>query len=110
MAAVDRREERRQVNAIEVKWGSVAVKEFSTILPASNRTAGARLMRSKAIRSDKAEPEQSSERRSEGARTVKNGNAQTRWVQGIGTNTCSEIQRNPLAFTKWPLLDRTGSR
>jgi hypothetical protein len=48
--------------------------------------------------------------RSEGASTVKNGNPQTRPAHEISAKTCIEIQRSPLALTKWRLLDRTGSR
>jgi hypothetical protein len=48
--------------------------------------------------------------RSEGARTVRNGHAQRRPAQGIGTMTMSDSQRRPLARTKWPREERTGSR
>ena len=48
--------------------------------------------------------------RAEGARIVRNGSAQVRFAQGIGTATISDSQRRPLVLTKWPLEDRTGSR
>ena len=48
--------------------------------------------------------------RSEGARAVRNGSAQTRPAQGIGTKSIRLSQRRPLALTKWPWLERTGSR
>jgi hypothetical protein len=31
-------------------------------------------------------------------------------VHGIGGNSMTKSQRNPLALTKWPWLERTGSR
>src|SRR5215208_1756922 len=49
-------------------------------------------------------------KRSEGASAVRNGKARTRPAQGIGASSMTEIQRNPLALTKWPRLERTGSR
>jgi hypothetical protein len=49
-------------------------------------------------------------KRSDGASAVRNGKAQTRPAQGIGASSTSEIQRRPLALTKWPRLERTGSR
>ena len=48
--------------------------------------------------------------RSEGASTVRNGRAQTQSAQGTGANSMTQSQRRPLALTKWPRLDRTGSR
>jgi hypothetical protein len=48
--------------------------------------------------------------RSEGARAVKNGSAQTRPAQGTGTSSIKPSQRSPLALTKCPWLERTGSR
>ena len=48
--------------------------------------------------------------RSDGANTVRNGNPQTRSAHGTHASSCTEIQRSPLALTKCPLLDRTGSR
>ena len=48
--------------------------------------------------------------RSDGASTVRNGNAQRRPAQGIGTTTISDSHRRPLALTKWPCDERTGSR
>src|SRR3954447_10406845 len=41
--------------------------------------------------------------RSEGARAVRNGRAQTRPAQGIGARSIRLSQRRPLALTKWPL-------
>ena len=35
---------------------------------------------------------------------------QTRPAQGMGANHIKLTQRNPLAFTKWPWLERTPSR
>ena len=49
-------------------------------------------------------------KRAEGARIVRNGSAHVRFAQGIGTATISDSQRRPLALTKCPLEDRTGSR
>ena len=48
--------------------------------------------------------------RADGARTVRNGSAQCRPDQLIGTTTISESQRSPLVLTKCPFEDRTGSR
>jgi hypothetical protein len=48
--------------------------------------------------------------RSEGASTVRNGKAQTRPAQGMGTSSIRLSQRRPEALTKWPWLERTGSR
>src|SRR3954447_15030560 len=48
--------------------------------------------------------------RSEGARAVRNGRAQTRPAQGIGARSIRLSQRRPPALTKWPLEERTGSR
>jgi hypothetical protein len=48
--------------------------------------------------------------RSDGANTVKNGKPQIRPAHGTTASSCIEIQRSPLALTKWLLLDRTGSR
>ena len=48
--------------------------------------------------------------RSEGASAVRKGKAHTRPAQGIGASNIKLSQRNPLALTKWPLLERTGSR
>ena len=42
--------------------------------------------------------------------TVRNGSAQCRPDQLIGTTTISESQRSPLVLTKCPFEDRTGSR
>jgi hypothetical protein len=52
------------------------------------------------------------QQRSEGARAVRNGKAQTRPAQGIGARSIRLSQRRPLAFafTKWPFEERTGSR
>jgi len=36
-----------------------------------------------------------------GAKTVKNGSAQTRCAQGMSTSSIRERQRNPLVLTKW---------
>ncbi len=48
--------------------------------------------------------------RADGARTVRNGSAQCRSDQMIGTTTISEkSQRSPLVLTKRPFEDRTGS-
>jgi hypothetical protein len=41
---------------------------------------------------------------------VGNGKPQIRFAQETLTNSIMLIQRNPLAFTKWLLLERTGSR
>jgi hypothetical protein len=48
--------------------------------------------------------------RSDGASTVRKGSAQGRRAHGIGTTSMSESQRSPLAFTKCPCEERTGSR
>jgi hypothetical protein len=48
--------------------------------------------------------------RSDGASIVINGNAHIRCANGTPANTIIVTHRNPLAFTKWLLLDRTGSR
>src|ERR1700712_3493218 len=52
----------------------------------------------------------SSFQRLDGARTVRNGKAQRRFAQGMGTMTMRDSQRRPLALTKWPREERTGSR
>src|SRR3954453_1000131 len=48
--------------------------------------------------------------RSEGASTLRKGSAQTQPAQGMGASSITHNQRRPLALTKWPWLDRTGSR
>jgi hypothetical protein len=48
--------------------------------------------------------------RSEGASTVKNGNAHTRPAQGMGTSSIRHTHRSPRTLTKWLWLERTGSR
>src|SRR3954469_24874480 len=48
--------------------------------------------------------------RSEGASAVRNGRAQMRSAQGIGTSSIALSQRRPDALTKCPWLERTGSR
>ena len=52
----------------------------------------------------------SSLHRADGARMVRNGSDQVRPDHGIGTETMIDNQRRPLALTKNPLEDRTGSR
>ena len=48
--------------------------------------------------------------RADGASMVRNGSAQCRADQRIGTTTISDSQRRPLVLTKCPFEDRTGSR
>jgi hypothetical protein len=48
--------------------------------------------------------------RCEGARMVRNGNAQRRFAHGIGSITASDSQRRPEVLTKKPREERTGSR
>jgi len=48
--------------------------------------------------------------RSEGASTVRKGSPQTHPAQGTGASSMTHSQRRPEAFTKWPWLERTGSR
>ena len=48
--------------------------------------------------------------RSEGAGTVRKGSPQTQPAQGTGAGSMTHSQRRPLALTKWPRLERTGSR
>jgi hypothetical protein len=48
--------------------------------------------------------------RSDGASTVRKGSARARPAQGTGTTSMRESQRSPLASTKWPCEERTGSR
>ena len=45
-----------------------------------------------------------------GASRVRKGNAMTRSAHGTFTNNMAESQRRPLALTKCPLDERTGSR
>src|SRR5262249_41669896 len=52
----------------------------------------------------------SSLQRCEGAKIVRKGNAQRRLIKGICTVTIKESQRRPLALTKCPCVERTGSR
>src|SRR3954466_6820473 len=47
--------------------------------------------------------------RSEGASMVRKGRAHTHPAHGIGASSITHNQRRPLALTKWPWLDRTGS-
>jgi len=48
--------------------------------------------------------------RCEGASSVRTGNALIRLVHETGVSTMKLNQRSPLALTKWPWLERTGSR
>jgi hypothetical protein len=48
--------------------------------------------------------------RSEGASTARKGSPQTQPAQGTGASSMTQSQRRPLALTKWPWLERTGSR
>lgn len=48
--------------------------------------------------------------RSDGHRIVSTGSALTHLDHGTGDKTRKLNQRKPLALTKWPWLDRTGSR
>ncbi len=48
--------------------------------------------------------------RSEGANAVRKGSAYTLPAQGTVTSSTRLSQRRPLALTKWPWLERTGSR
>jgi hypothetical protein len=48
--------------------------------------------------------------RSDGASSVSTGSALTRAAQGTGASTMKLSQRRPLVLTKWPWLERTGSR
>lgn len=48
--------------------------------------------------------------RSEGASTVRKGRPQTQPAQRTGASSMTQSQRRPLALTKWPWLERTGSR
>ena len=48
--------------------------------------------------------------RCEGASIDRNGKAQRRYVKGSGTMVIKESQRKPLALTKGPCEERTGSR
>ncbi len=41
---------------------------------------------------------------------MRNGNAQVRPAQGMGTSNIMDTQRNARALTKWLWLERTGSR
>src|SRR3954466_15195336 len=41
---------------------------------------------------------------------VRKGRAHTHPAHGIGASSITHNQRRPLALTKWPWLDRTGSR
>jgi hypothetical protein len=45
-----------------------------------------------------------------GASSVSTGSAFTRAAQGTGASTMKLSQRRPLVLTKWPWLERTGSR
>ena len=48
--------------------------------------------------------------RSDGARTVRKGRAHTRRAQETSASSVRLTQRSPLALTKWPWDERTGSR
>ena len=48
--------------------------------------------------------------RSEGASTARKGSPQTQPAQGTGASSMTHSQRRPLALTKCPWLERTGSR
>jgi hypothetical protein len=48
--------------------------------------------------------------RYDGASRVKTGRAFTTPAQGTGVSTMKLSKRSPLALTKWPWLERTGSR
>jgi hypothetical protein len=48
--------------------------------------------------------------RCDGANRVRNGKAQRRCAKGSGIMAMKESQRRPLALTKWPCEERTGSR
>ena len=49
-------------------------------------------------------------KRSEGASTVRKGRPQAQPAQGTGASSITDSQRKPLALTKCPRLERTGSR
>src|SRR3954464_6324738 len=51
-----------------------------------------------------------SQYRCDGAKIVRNGSAQQRSAQRICGSSANESQRRPLALTKWPFEERTGSR
>jgi hypothetical protein len=52
----------------------------------------------------------SAQKRSEGARRVRNGRARMRPAHGTWTSSMADSQRSPLVFTKCPLEERIGSR
>jgi hypothetical protein len=100
---------RRRTAASNSRAAKLLSATATTRRPGSQRAACSSICLAQSV-SRLWRPPRSRALRSDGASTVRNGSAQARPAQGTGTTSMSESQRSPLAFTKCPREERTGSR